>query len=134
MVEITDEPISPEVVVNRVKTEDSGCVATYIGLIRNNSYGKPVLSVEYRDVDGTAINGLQKIEAEIRQKWTVNNLAVVHRVGVLKVGDINLVVAIAAGHRGEGFAACQYAVDRFKELMPARKIETYLDGSVSGEG
>lgn len=133
MVEITEKPISPEVVVRKVKTDDSGCVATYIGLIRNESHDRPVLSVEYIDRDGTAVRGLETIEGEIRQKWPVNNVAIVHRVGKLRVGDINLVVAIAAGHRVEGFAACQYAVDRFKEIMPARKLETYMDGSTSTE-
>jgi molybdopterin synthase catalytic subunit len=59
----------------------------------------------------------------------VENVAICHRIGKLKVGDINLVVAIAAAHRGEGFAACQYAIDRFKEVMPTKKKETYTDGS-----
>lgn len=133
MVGITREPIHPENVINTVKTDNSGCVATYVGLIRDNSNGKAVLSVEYIDVGGRAEAGLKQIESEIRQKWPVNNMAIVHRVGKLNVGDINLTVAIACGHRQEGFAACQYAVDRFKELMPAKKKETYLDGSVKGE-
>jgi len=134
MVEVTENPISPEIVVNKVKTDNSGCVATYVGLIRDYSHGKSVLSVEYRDSDGMAESRLQQIESEIRQKWPVNNLAIIHRIGKLKVGDINLVIAIACGHRPEGFAACQYAVDRFKEIMPAQKIETYQDGSVWREG
>ena len=131
MIEITKKPISPELVVNKVKTEGSGCVATYVGLIRDYSRGKPVLSVEYKDTEGTAERSLQQIASEIRQKWQVNNIAICHRIGKLKVGDINFLVAVAAAHRQEGFAACQYAVDRFKEIMPTKKKETYLDGSTS---
>ena len=134
MVEITREPIHPEAVVNKVKTDNSGCVVTYVGLIRDVNQGKPVLSVEYKDAGGTAENGLQQIASEIKHKWPVNNLAIVHRIGKLKVGDINLVIAIACGHRPEGFAACQYAVDRFKEIMPAQKVETCQDGSTWEEG
>jgi molybdopterin synthase catalytic subunit len=134
MVGITSEPIHPESVIDTVKTDDSGCVATYVGLIRDNSHGKAVLSVEYIDTGGMAEAGLQQIETEIRQKWPVNNMAIFHRIGRLNVGDINLVVAVACGHREEAFAACHYAVDRFKEIMPARKRETYVDGSVRGEG
>jgi molybdopterin synthase catalytic subunit len=130
MIQITDKPISPEQVVSRVKTPDSGCVVTYIGLIRDNSHGKPVLSVEYRDTDGKAADRLREIAEEIKQKWPVNGVAICHRVGKLKVGEINFVVAISAGHRGEGFAASQYAVDRFKQKLPTTKRETYLDGSV----
>ena len=117
--------------ISRVKTNSSGCVATYVGLIRDYSRGKAVLSVEYEDAAGTAGQSLEQIASEIRQKWAVNNIAICHRVGKLKVGDINFLVAIAATHRQEGFAACQYAVDRFKELMPTKKTETYLDGSTS---
>ena len=131
MIEITQKPISPELVVNKVKTSDSGCVVTYVGLIRNYSHGKPVLSVEYEDAQGMAEDRLRDIASEIGQKWQVENIAICHRIGKLKVGEINLVVAIAAAHRQEGLAACQYAVDRFKEIMPTQKKETYTDGSIS---
>jgi len=125
MIKITEKPISPELVINKVKTDNSGCVVTYVGVIRDNSQGKQVLSVEYEDSEGTAEKRLQEIASEIRQKWQLNNLAICHRIGKLKVGEINLVVAIAAAHRQEGFAACQYAIDRFKEIMPTKKKETY---------
>ena len=110
MVGITREPIHPENVINMSRTDNSGCVATYVGLIRDNSYGKQVLSVEYSDSGGRAEDGLRQIETEIRQKWPVNNMAIFHRIGKLNVGDINLVIAIACGHRPEAFAACQYEV------------------------
>ena len=130
MIIVTDKPIAPEVVINQAKTSGSGCVATYVGLIRDNSHGKPVLSVEYQDAEGNAEARLREIAEEIKQKWPVNNVAIYHRVGKLKVGDINLVVAVAAAHRGEGLAAVAYAVDRFKEKLPTTKKETYQDGGV----
>ena len=127
---ITDKPILPELVVDKVKTDSSGCVLAYIGLIRENSRGKQVLSVEYKDTKGTAENRLREIASEVRQKWQLNNIAICHRIGKLKVGDINLVIAVASAHRQEGFAACQYAIDRFKQIMPTHKTETYQDGSI----
>lgn len=122
--------------MNKVKTDTSGCVVTYIGLIRHYSQGKQVLSVEYEDTQGTAKDRLQQIASEIGEKWPVNNIAICHRLGKLRVGEINFLVAIAATHRQEGLAACGYAVDRFKEIMPTKKRETYTDGSfqVEGEG
>ena len=134
MIEITEKPISPELVVNKIKTKSSGCAVTYVGLIREYSHGKQVLSVEYKDSKGTAENKLREIASEIGQKWPLENVAICHRIGKLKVGDINLVVAIAAAHRQEGFAACQYAIDRFKQIMPTQKTETYEDGNVCVEG
>jgi len=130
MIQLTDKPVSPEIVVNRAKTFASGCVATYVGLIRDNSRGKTVLSVEYSDNDGKAAEKLETIAEEIRRKYPVNNVVIYHRIGKLKVGDINLVVAIAAAHRGEGIAAVSYAVDLFKDRLPTAKKETYLDGTV----
>ncbi len=134
MIEITEKPISPEFVVNKIKTGSSGCVVTYVGLIRDHSHGKSVLSVEYKDSKRTAENKLQEIASEVRQKWQINNLAICHRIGKLEVGDINLVVAIASAHRQEGFAACQYAIDQFKQKLPTQKKEAYEDDSIWVEG
>ena len=134
MIGITEKSISPESVVNETTTASSGCVVTYVGLIREQSRGKVVASVEYEDIEGNAVNRLREIASEIKQKWQVNNVAIYHRVGKLKVRDINLVVAVAAAHRREGFAACQYAIDQFKQKLPTKKKETYEDGSVWVEG
>lgn len=134
MIEITTKPISPESAVNRVKTSGSGCVVVYVGVIRNQSQGKPVVSVEYTDTKGTAKVELEKIAGEIRRQWQVEGIAICHRIGKLEVGDFNFLVAIAAAHRQEGYAAAQYAVDRFKEILPTRKKENYRDGSSHIEG
>jgi len=133
MIEIVDKPISPELVINKAKTDSSGCVVTYIGCIREYSKSKAVLSVEYKDPNGTAGSRLQEIAREIRQKWQLNNLAISHRIGKLKVGDINIVIAVASAHRQEGFAACQYAIDQFKQIVPTQKKETCQDGSICVE-
>jgi len=132
-IEVTEKPISPEWVIDKVKSDHSGCVVTYIGLIRDYSQGKPVLSVEYRDSEGNARNRLQEIASEARQRWQIENIAISHRIGKLSVGEVNLVVAVAASHRSEGFAACQYAIDQFKQRLPTRKTETYQNGSVLAE-
>ena len=130
MIKVSAKPISPESVVNEVKANSSGCAVTYVGLIRDHSRGKQVQSVTYENVSGKAEKRLREIADEIKRKWPVDNVAIYHRVGRLNVGDINLVVAIATAHRTEGFAACQYAIDQFKQGMPTSKKETYLDGSV----
>ena len=127
---IVDRPISPDEVVEQARTTSSGCIVTYVGLIREESRGKDVQSVEYTDRDGKSQDRLTEIALDIKQKHPVNSVVIYHRVGVLSVGDINLVVAIGAAHRGEGFAASQYAIDQFKEKLPTGKVETYIDGSI----
>lgn len=136
MIEITEMPISPERVVSSVKSGRSGCVVTYICLIREYSQDNEVLSVEYRDPEGNARDKLGEMVRETQRKWHVNGIAMVHRIGRLKVGEVNLVVAVSSAHRGEGFAACQYLIDRFKERLPTRKTGTYLevDAQLMGPG
>ncbi|MBN1188560.1 MAG: molybdenum cofactor biosynthesis protein MoaE [Dehalococcoidales bacterium] len=129
-IKIVDRPINTDEIVSQAASPDSGCVVTYVGLIRNTSHGKPVQSVEYRDTDGKAEPRMRELADEIQRKFPVNNLAMCHRTGKLKVGDINLVFAFACAHRQEGLKACEYAINRFKETLPTAKTETYQDGSV----
>jgi molybdopterin synthase catalytic subunit len=133
MIEITEKPISPGLVVDRVRSDSSGCVVTYVGLVREISQGRAVLSVEYQNSEGNAENTLREIAGEARQRWQIENVAISNRVGKLRVGEVNLVVAIASAHRVDGFAACQYVIDQFKEHMPTNKTETYQDGSILAE-
>ncbi len=129
MVKITPKRIFLEEVIEETKSKSSGCLVTYIGLIRDNSRGKKVLEVEYED-KGDAKSKLEEIISEASKIWPLNNILLVHRVGRLKVGEVNLVLCIASSHRKEGFEACQYIIDRFKEISPTFKKETYTDGTV----
>ena len=130
MVQITSKPISPEEIIKTAKTNMSGCVVTYVGLIRDNARGKRVLEVEYQDPEGEAESRLRQIASQAFLKWQLNEIAIVHRIGKLKVGEINLVICVASAHRQEGFAASEYLIDRFKAVMPTLKKETYTDGTV----
>lgn len=133
MIEVTEKPISLEWVIDKARSDSCGCVVTYVGLIRNYSQGRAVLSVEYVDSERNAENTLREIANEAKQRWQVENIAISHRVGKLRVEEINLVVAVASAHRSEGFAACQYVIDQFKERLPTEKTETYQNGDVPME-
>ena len=134
MIEVTEKAISPEAIIAKVKNNDSGCVVTYVGLIRDHSHGKLVLSVEYQDSKGNAERVLREIASEAKRKWQVEKIAISHRTGKLMVGEINLVVAVASAHRQEGFAVCRYIIDQFKKKLPTEKIETYQDGLANHHG
>jgi molybdopterin synthase catalytic subunit len=128
MIEVTSKVISPGKVIAKTKSGASGCVVTYIGLIRESSHGKSVLSVEYQDPRGNAAPLLQKIADEAKRRWPVENIAISHRIGKLKVGEINLVIAVASSHRREGFAACRFIINKFKQRLPTTKTEIYREG------
>jgi molybdopterin synthase catalytic subunit len=87
------------------------------------------LRVEYQDPRKDASIVLQEISNEAKRRWQVESVAISHRTGKLEVGDINLVVAVSSAHRREGFAACRYIIDQFKQRLPTQKTETYTDGS-----
>jgi len=130
MIEITEKPISVENVVAGTNSSGSGCCVTYVGLIRDNSEGKHVLCVEYQDPEKHASDVLRSIADECKKRWPVECVSICHRIGKLMVGDINLVIAVASPHRYEGFDACRYAIDQFKQKLPTQKRETYTDGSI----
>ena len=125
MIEITRDPILPELAINKVRKDFYGCVVTFVGTVRDtSSSGKKALFLENTaSAEELAAKELQQIANEIQSKWQLEDIAICHRLGRLKVGEITLVVAIAAPHRGEAFEACQYALDRFKQVVPAWEKE-----------
>jgi molybdopterin synthase catalytic subunit len=133
MIQVTKKAISPEGVIDKARNDSSGCVVAYVGLIRNYSQGKAVLSVEYEDSQRNAESTLRGIARETKKRWHIEDIAISHRVGKLGVGEINLVVAVASAHRSEGFAACQYVIDQFKERSPTEKTEIYQSSSLPAE-
>jgi|WetSurMetagenome_2_1015567.scaffolds.fasta_scaffold1664835_1 molybdopterin synthase catalytic subunit len=110
MIEITKEALSPDRIINETKTDSSGCVVTYVGIIRNHSPKK--------NLQTYGLQGLTLIADEAIQKWALEKVSIVYRIGKLKSGDSNTVIAIAAGHRQEGFAACQYIIDSLQNWSP----------------
>lgn len=125
LIEITQTPILPELVISKVRKDVYGCVVTFVGTVRgSSSSGKEVLFLEHGfSSEESARQDLQRIAEEIEARWRLEDIAICHRMGRLKVGEITLVVAIGAPHRREAFEACQYAIDRFKQVVPAWEKE-----------
>jgi molybdopterin synthase catalytic subunit len=129
MIEITEKPLVPEQVINRVhRKETHGAVVSFIGIVRGYSAGKKVLFLEYEAYKEMAEKKLREIAEEIKSRWQLEDLAISHRIGHLEVGEPVLVVVVAAPHRQEAFAACQYAIDRLKQIVPIWKKEVWEGG------
>ena len=129
MIEITHEAIEMQLVINKVKKSAYGAVATFIGTVRDNSEGKQVLYLEYETYPDMAKKKLTEIAIEIQARWDSIDVAIVHRVGRLEIGETAIVIAVGSAHRLEAFQACQYAIDRIKEIVPIWKKEFYEDSS-----
>ena len=130
MIEITDQPLDPDTVTGRVRKDTNGAVVTFLGTTRSDTGGRKVLHLEYEAYRPMADNMLAEVVAEMRRRFSVEDVAIAHRVGRLEVGEISLVVAVASPHRGEAFGACQYSVDRIKQTVPIWKKEFFEGGEV----
>jgi molybdopterin synthase catalytic subunit len=123
------EPIDPRAVEQLVVAPETGGLVTFSGAVRNHARGQRVTALEYEAYEAAAEKMLARVGDEVRERWGIERIAIVHRVGRLDVGEISVVIAAAAPHRAEAFAACQYAIDRIKIIVPIWKKELYDDGS-----
>ena len=128
MIEITRQPLNPDAVTARVRQDSNGAVVTFLGTTRDFAEGRPVAHLEYEAYEPMALKKLEEIRRELRAEFGVADAAIAHRIGPVAIGQISLVVAIAAPHRKEAFLACHAAVDRLKEIVPIWKKETFADG------
>lgn len=129
---ITLAPLSIEEIYIKADNPANGAVVVMSGMVRNQTDGKAVIALEYQAYEPMALHIFYQIAADVRRCWTdVNRVAIYHRVGRLKIGEISVVVAVGCPHRSEAFAACQYIIDTLKHNAPIWKKEHWQDGSSS---
>ena len=125
MIRITRNPIRPEAAIEGVRKKAYGAVIAYVGTVRDVSHDRRVIFMEHQvSLQDVARQELELIAEEIKRRWQLEDVSIIHRIGKLRTGEILLVVAIGAPHRVEAFEACQYAIDRFKEVSPKWTTET----------
>ncbi|WP_016951859.1 molybdenum cofactor biosynthesis protein MoaE [Anabaena sp. PCC 7108] len=129
---ITLAPLSVEEIYTKADDPANGAVVIMSGMVRNQTDGQPVIALEYQAYDPMALQVFYQVAADIRYQWTdVKRVVIYHRVGRLQIGEISILVAVGCPHRGEAFAACQYAIDTIKHNAPIWKKEHWQDGSSS---
>ena len=127
--EITEAPLSLDAVVSLATQATSGAVASFLGVVRRYARGREVDHLEYDAYPEMAIATMRQIADEVRRRWPVDAVAIVHRVGRLAVGDASVAIAVASPHRHEALQACAYAIERLKEIVPIWKKEIWSDGA-----
>ena len=128
MFKVTLDPLSVQQINDLVKRPTDGAVVTFDGIVRNNFDGRAVRYLEYEAYAELAERKIAEIGAEVRRKFSIDEIAIVHRLGRLEIGESSIVVAVAAPHRHAAFEACAYAMDRVKEEVPIWKKELFGDG------
>jgi molybdopterin synthase catalytic subunit len=102
--------------------------------VRNRSHGRTTLYLEYEAYEPMAIRKLEEIGREVKQKFPIGSLGMVHRLGRLEIGETSVAIVVTSAHRRAAFEACQYAIDRLKQVVPIWKKEYFADGAVWAEG
>jgi molybdopterin synthase catalytic subunit len=120
---VREAPLSLDECYAAVVTPETGGVALFVGTVRNNNQGQDVTLLEYQAYAAMAERELAVIADEIERELPGTRLACLHRTGALRVGDIAVICAAAAPHRGEAFTACRELIDRLKSRVPIWKRE-----------
>jgi molybdopterin synthase catalytic subunit len=129
MIEITALPLDHAAITERVRSPLAGAVCTFLGTVREVTGGRQTRSLTYEAYPEMAERKLVELEAEARRRWPITELALVHRIGDLDLGDVSVVVAVSCPHRQQAFDACRWLIDILKEVVPIWKKEVWADGT-----
>ena len=130
MFEIVSHPIDVAAVTAAVAHAGAGATVTFVGTTRDHNDGRRVTRLEYEAYPEMALAEMRKIGERARQRWSIEGLAIVHRIAVVPIGEASVVIAVSAGHRGAAFDACRFAIDRLKEVVPIWKKEHFEGGEI----
>ncbi len=123
MVKVTEALVSPQLLLDSLRTDSSGSIVTHLGIVRPDSNGRKVDSIEYEADINASERELSNIANEILTKWGIQDVALCRRIGRLDLGDLILMVAVASPHRKEAFEACDYAVECMRNMKSVKKKE-----------
>jgi len=127
-------PIRPQELADSMKAAEDGALVVFDGFVRNNFRGKRTLYLEYEAYEPMALAKIREIGAQIRQKFPIHRVAIIHRLGRLEIGETSVWIAISSGHRAAAFESCRYAIDALKRTVPIWKKEYFAGGAVWADG
>ncbi len=131
---VTREEIRASELAHALEERSDGAVVVFEGIVREQSEGRKTLYLEYEAYDALAVRKMEEIGAEAKEKFEINNVGMVHRVGRLEIGETSVAIVVTAAHRHPAFEACHYAINRLKQMVPIWKKEYFEDGAVWAEG
>jgi len=125
---VTSDPIDPQGAAQHVRSDADGAIVLFSGVVRNHDDGRAVVGIRYEAYEEMATEALEKICREVADQFPIGDIAVVHRVGPLSVGDVSVAIAVAAPHRDAAYKASREVIERLKREVPIWKRERYADG------
>ncbi|MFB3921686.1 MAG: molybdenum cofactor biosynthesis protein MoaE [Terriglobia bacterium] len=131
---VTREVIPTGDLARGLKAPEDGAVAVFEGIVRNHSRGRTTLYLEYEAYEPMAVQKMEEIGREAKEKFGVDRIGIIHRLGRLEIGETSVAIIVTSAHRHAAFEACRYAIDRLKQTVPIWKKEYFADGAVWAEG
>lgn len=129
LVALTDQPIDLNALFSFVSSPKAGALVSFLGTVRDNNKGRGVDALTYEAYRPMAEKELRRLVWEMRERWSLCKVAIVHRFGTLSVGEISVAIVVSAPHRSDAFDAARYAIERLKEIVPIWKREHFTDGT-----
>ncbi len=132
--QITDEPVKPGDLHDVVLADSDGAVTSFAGVVRDNTKGRSTRYLEYDVYGEMAEKEMRAIGEEVKSRWEVDAVGILHGRGRMEIGDISVLIAVSSPHRKASLEACHFAIDRLKETVPIWKKEVWTDGEAWIEG
>ena len=133
-IELTDERIDADGIVSGTKAGADGAVCVFDGIVRDNTRGRQTLYLDYESYRDMALEQMRRLGAEAVERFGVRDVAVIHRLGRLQVGETSVLIVVSSAHRAAAFDACRWLIDTLKKTVPIWKKETFADGAVWADG
>jgi MoaE-MoaD fusion protein len=133
-VELVRQRIAADAIVRALKAGSDGAVCVFDGIVRDNTRGRATLHLDYEAYEEMALKQMELLRAEAITHFNVRDVAIVHRLGRLEVGETSVLIAVASAHRGAAFEACRWVIDTLKKTVPIWKKEQFADGAVWADG
>ncbi len=129
MIELTEKAIDVQHVLSQVQTPRAGAVVLFLGTTRQFTEGRETASLDYECYPEMAHAKLAALERESKQRWELERVCMIHRVGHLPLGEASIAIAVSSAHRQAAFAAGKWLIDTIKEAVPIWKKENWTDGT-----
>lgn len=133
-VELVHARIVPHDIVPPMERPEDGAIVIFDGVVRNNSRGRPTLYLDYEAYESMALEKLRELATEARERFPIRNVALVHRLGRIEIGESSVLIAVFSAHRAAAFDACRWLIDTLKKTVPIWKKEYFEDGAVWSDG
>jgi molybdopterin synthase catalytic subunit/molybdopterin converting factor small subunit len=134
VIALTRNPIDAEELIASAKSGEDGAVVVFDGIVRNNTRSRETLYLDYEAYEEMAVSQMKDLAAQARERFSVRQVTIVHRLGRLYIGETSVLIVVASTHRAQAFDACRWLIDMLKRTVPIWKKETFVDGTVWAAG